>query len=254
MARDIENALTSQGATIIARTLAEGKPVVFTRVRLGTGVAADSADLSTFTDLITYYADASITTKKTSGAGNLVISCSFWNTNVQATTYIEEIGLYAKIQGDSSDVLFSYLTFGQYPDIILAAADASVQRTYDLPYVFGPGAGTSVTITPSGLLPSTDAVYEPEAGKLLRMDENGKLPVDITGDAITLGGHGVSYFATADHTHAAATQSAAGFESAADKTNLDTLVSRVNQNLKTTDSPTFAGMTVNGYIYGARFL
>lgn len=254
MARNIENSLTSQGATLIARTLAEGKPVVFTRVLLGTGLAPDSADLSQYTELIAEYDSADITTKRVNGSGTLVISASYWNTTVQETTYIEEIGVYAKIQGDASDVLFSYLTFGQYPDIILASADASVQRTYDLPYAFGAGVGTSVTITPSGLLPASDAVYEAEAGKLLRMDDNGKLPVDITGDAITLGGHGASYYATADHVHAVATQSANGFESATDKRKLDTLDGRVNQDLKTTASPTFTGLTVNGYIYGARFL
>ena len=90
-------------------------------------------------------------------------------------------------------------------------------------------------------------------GKLLFMNADGKLPASITGDANTLDGHDSTYFAAASHSHSNATQSAAGFESAADKTNLDTLVSRVNQDLKTTASPTFAGLTVNGYIEGAVF-
>lgn len=48
----------------------------------------------------------------------------------------------------------------------------------------------------------TDAVNSSEivdtatAGKVLRLDENGKLPADITGDAATLGGHAETYFAT----------------------------------------------------------
>ena len=253
MSRGIENSLTSAGLTLIARSLAEGKPVIFTGVSLGTGTAPDDADLSTYTALITPYDTASITTKKVNSAGNLIISASYWNTSVLSSTYIDEIGVFAKVDGDSSSVLFSYLTFGQYPDLILAAAEASVQRTYDIPYAFGSGTSTSVTIVPSGLLPADDAVTVATAGKLLRMDANGKLPTDITGSANKLGGYTYDHFAAADHGHSNATTSAAGFMSAADKAAHDTLVSRVNQGVKSSDSPTFQGLTVNGYIDGATF-
>ena len=66
------------------------------------------------------------------------------------------------------------------------------------------------------------------------------------------------------HTHANATTSAAGFESAADKTNLDLLVSRVNQDLRTNaeTTPSFPNLnigtaiTINGttgVVTGMRF-
>lgn len=63
-----------------------------------------------------------------------------------------------------------------------------------------------------------------------------------------------------DHVHANATTTAAGFESAVDKTNLDLLVSRINQALLTTSSPTFSAATIgavsianNGTVTGLKF-
>jgi hypothetical protein len=55
------------------------------------------------------------------------------------------------------------------------------------------------------------------------------------------------------HGHKAATTTAAGFLSPTDKSKLDTLDGRVNQGVKSTDSPEFAGLTVNGVITGATF-
>jgi hypothetical protein len=65
-----------------------------------------------------------------------------------------------------------------------------------------------------------------------------------------------------DHVHANATTSAAGFESATDKANLDTLVSRVDQDLRTNaaTTPSFPSLIVgavtinnDGTVTGLRF-
>ncbi len=127
--KPIVNAITTAGATLIARTISEGKPFVFTGAKLGTGIAAAGTDLSSMTALITYYADAEITNKHTDEAGHLVITVSFWNDNVSEFVEIGEIGLYAKLEGDASPVLFSYLTFGDYADRILPHSASDVQRT-----------------------------------------------------------------------------------------------------------------------------
>ncbi len=62
------------------------------------------------------------------------------------------------------------------------------------------------------------------------------------------------------HTHGEATGDTAGFMSAEDKTFLDGLSNQFDQGVKTTDSPTFAGITIGnltidgqGNISGARF-
>lgn len=71
---------------------------------------------------------------------------------------------------------------------------------------------------------------------------NGKV------DADTVDGKHVSDLALAGHNHGAATQSVAGFLSAADKVALDLLISRVDQALKSTSSPTFNVVTANKVI------
>ena len=253
MARSIENTLTTAGLNLMARSLAEGKPVIFSRAALGTGVAPDADDISHYTALITPYDNGVISNRKVNSAGNLIVTVTFVNTSVQESTYIDEIGLFCKLDGDASDVLFSYLTFGQFPDLILAAAEASVQRTYDLPYIFGSGATASVVIDPSAMVSEEDVSTTATAGKLLRVNQDGKLDVSITGDALTLGGHSYTYFAPASHRHDNATTSADGFMSKEDKAAHDLLVSRVNQEVNTDSIPTFAGAVVNGYIDNARF-
>jgi hypothetical protein len=55
-------------------------------------------------------------------------------------------------------------------------------------------------------------------------------------------------FATAAHVHAAATSAVAGFLLALDKAALDLLVSRVDQALKSSSSPTFNVVTANKVI------
>ena len=68
------------------------------------------------------------------------------------------------------------------------------------------------------------------------------------GNADTVDGKHASDLALNGHTHDAATITVAGFLSAADKVNLNTMVSRVNQALTTTSSPTFNVVTANKVI------
>ena len=70
------------------------------------------------------------------------------------------------------------------------------------------------------------------------------------GNSDTVDGKHAADFAAATHPHAAATTVASGFLSAADKTALDLLVSRVTQALTSTSSPTFNIVTANKVIGG----
>lgn len=71
------------------------------------------------------------------------------------------------------------------------------------------------------------------------------------GDADTLQSHPASYFATSNHTHSPATQSANGFMSASDKSILDTMTgsgSNAAQNVGMNSSPTFNIVTATKLI------
>lgn len=72
------------------------------------------------------------------------------------------------------------------------------------------------------------------------------------GNADTVDGKHAADLALVGHGHAAATAEADGFLAAADKSALNTVVSRVNQSLLTTSSPTFNVVTaakVIGAVY-----
>lgn len=250
------NVITELGAALIARSLSEDKNIVFVRAELGTGEAetSDVEELAARTALVDKYCNANIT-KKQNQQTALIVSAQFWNTDVQESIHIYEIGLIAKLRGDndSAAVLFSYLTFGDYPDLIPEGTATPVQRIYDVPFDFSSSSSATVTITPSTLVSADEVSVDADAGTIVRRNADGNIEGNITGDAYTLGGHTYSWYAPADHTHAAATSSAAGFMAANDKVALDTVSSRVNQDLTTTASPTFRGLTVNGYIDGAKF-
>lgn len=71
------------------------------------------------------------------------------------------------------------------------------------------------------------------------------------GDADSLQGHAASYFATANHTHPAATQTDPGFISAADKIKLDAMTGNGDhaaQDVGTNSSPTFNIITATKVI------
>lgn len=256
MARSVENVLTNKGRALIAKSLAAGTPIVFSRAEIGTGLAGDLDNLAAKTSLIAKYAEAAIQKRTADNSGNFVITLSYENSGVKTSVYIEEIGIYARLstEAGSAAILFSYLTFGQYPTIILPETVQGMQRIFDIPFSFGSGDSVSVNITPSGMVSSGDVSETSSPGKIVKVGTDGKLHVDISGDASTLDGHNSAYFAKANHVHDAATQTKNGFMSSSDKKKLDEVGSKIDQDMKTTSSPTFAGLTVNGVISGARFV
>ena len=68
------------------------------------------------------------------------------------------------------------------------------------------------------------------------------------GNADTVGHKAASEFAAAMHGHTNATAAADGFMAKGDKSALDTVSGRVNQDLKTTASPTFNVVNANKVI------
>lgn len=264
MAREnIENVLTKKGAELIARSIEQLKPIVFIKCQLGTYQAPDEDNLKEYTEIKEPlpFQDSGIgavTNRHTRSDGCMVITAQYQNTYVTKTTYVDEIGLFAKLQGqdDSEAILFSYLTLWKYPDIILAHMTSTVVRTYDIPFVFNEGATVSVNITPGALVAAEDCVEmggKEHSGMIVRIQEDGKLHVDIEGDATSISGHKWEDIAPSKHTHDNATAKKAGFESAEDKANLDKHTGWLDQEVKKESTPTFAGLVVNGYIDGAKF-
>lgn len=260
----VQNVLTDAGRALLSSSLQQTEAVVFAFARVGTGSAASQGTtLASLTALVTPYTghDAIIARKQISTDGTLVVSVQFNNNGVTSALNVREVGVYARLssQTDSAAILFSYMDLGDYTDLVLPESSATVQRVYDIPYAFNGASGVTVNISPAGMITNADTLTAAQpassanAGKVVRLNSDGKLPVDITGDAATLGGQLPSYYAAAVHDHDDATATKHGYLSVTDKARLDTLNSRVNQDLRTTATPTFGGLVVNGYIDGAMF-
>ena len=249
----IKTYITTKGRDLLAKALADGFAIQFTAAEIGTGTAGTAEQIVDYTGLVNKFDDAIMGGRNYEGNATCKFAIQYTTSGLSTTVLITEIGIYATDPDDGS-ILFSYTTFGSDADRLFPNSEASIYRVYDVTVLFAAGSGgVTVTIDPTALLKANQASDTATIGKLLYVGSDGKMHVSITGDADTVDGKHASDLALANHTHANATQQVAGFESAADKTNLDTLASRVNQDLKTTASPTFAGLTVNGYIEGAVF-
>ena len=249
----IKTYITTNGRNLLAKALARGFVVNFIAAELGTGTAGTDEQIMAYTKLVTKFDDAVMGGRNYEGNATCKFAIQYTTSGLTTTKLIREIGIYAT-DPDQGKILFSYTYFGDDPDRLFPNSEASIYRVYDVTVLFAAGAGgVTVTVDPTALMKANQASDSPVAGKLLYVGSDGKMHVSITGDADTVDGKHASDFSLTSHTHANATQSKAGFESAADKTNLDTLTSRVNQDLKNTASPTFSGLTVNGFIEGAVF-
>lgn len=159
MSRAVRNIITSAGATLISRSIAGGKVITFTEAKVGVGKVDDETEYEDGTDeyeeylhaktsLISNLGRATITRKSSTDS-----SCSFYvrfsNTDlhIQTRTEIDEVGIWAKIEGDAQSILFAYMTFGDQTDVILPETVVTTTREYIVSYDFdGTDAQVSVQI------------------------------------------------------------------------------------------------------------
>lgn len=253
----IQTFITNLGTALVAKSMVAEAAVKFVGAKIGTGDIGLAEDAREYENLKVYYADALLSKMTYEGGSTCKFSAQYTSSGLIEAVKIKEIGIYAEDPDHDDPILFAYTNLGEEYDTLFPADQASFYKFYDVVMVFTTSNGVSVTIAPSAIFPAKDVVNTPEAGKVLRLDSNGKLPGSITGDAGTLGGHDAAYFSNSEHRHDNAVAGAGakdGFMSKEDKAAHDTLVSRVNQALLTNSSPTFANLTVNGNISGATFL
>lgn len=109
--------MTAGGLDILARGIA-GEQIIYTRVAVGdsmrnnTLVTPTDAQITQFTGLIHRREDIPIVDCRFAGNGTLVVQAMLQNANFENGFWVREIGLYAKIEGDANDVLYSYRNTG----------------------------------------------------------------------------------------------------------------------------------------------
>lgn len=258
----VKTFITNKGTDLLARSIANSQIITFSGAKIGTGEIAEVGgvpeDARLYEALKVYYADAMLSKATYEGNSTCKLSAQYTASGLITAIKIREIGIYADDPLSVEPILFAYTNLGEDYDTLFPADQASFYKFYDVALVFTTSNGVSVTITPSSIVPAADVRLVPVPNMLLRLNNDGKFPADITGNAATVGGTNLAGLALAGHRHDNAvptgTGAKDGFMSSGDKKAHDTLVTRVDQALTTTSNPTFANLTVNGNISNATFL
>lgn len=181
---------TVAGFNLIARSNATGKALIFTRGALGDGDANDKT-ITSLTNLVApKMPNLAITNKRDNGNGHFTIEASVDSSTLEAGFWAREMGVFAKCEGDETDVLYAYTNGGNLvpyvndktmPDIQLMQVDVIVGNAKNLSVTID----NSVYITEARLRTHDES---PDAHKIafdkFRLDSNG-LYVPKTGGAIT---------------------------------------------------------------------
>lgn len=109
--------MTRAGLDILMRGVA-GEKIIYTRAAIGDSlrngsiVEVTDEQILGMTDLINWRADLPLADVKFVGNGTIVVQAVLQNSDWQSGIWFRELGLYAKIEGDTHDVLYSYRNTG----------------------------------------------------------------------------------------------------------------------------------------------
>ena len=108
MSEFADNHITNIGSALLARVLAGEGELTFTRIVMGNGNMPSSQTPATMTDVVSPKATMSVTKAAVGENQTAIIGGRFDNTEVDEEFEWRELGIYAKVGEDASDVLYSY--------------------------------------------------------------------------------------------------------------------------------------------------
>lgn len=126
-----DNHITNMGTALLARVMAGEGKLTFTRIVMGDGNMPSTQSPATMTDVVSPRATMSVTKAAVGEGQTAVIGGRFDNTEVDEAFTWRELGVYAKVGEDPSDVLYSY---GYTPagELIPAGGATVVEKLVDL--------------------------------------------------------------------------------------------------------------------------
>lgn len=168
-----DNHITDLGTALLARVMAGEGGLTFTRIVLGDGNMPDAQSPATMIDVVSPKAEASITKAAVSDGQTAVVGARFTNEEQDAAFTWRELGLYAEIEGDASDVLYSY---GYTPEgELIPAGTASgtlVEKLVDIVTYVGDATEITAVFDPS-FIPQVERITEDEIDGLWGSSEGG---------------------------------------------------------------------------------
>nr|DAX23778.1 MAG TPA: tail collar fiber protein [Caudoviricetes sp.] len=130
MAEFNSHIITNAGRNLLARALAGEGKVVFTKAAFGN--QKHSGNLREVTELKNKKLDLNVMNIRNDN-GTAVLTVQISNQNVDQSFQTEEFGVYAKIEGDATEILYSYTTAvsaDTFPNNRLGKTYESIQEIY----------------------------------------------------------------------------------------------------------------------------
>ncbi|MCL4591362.1 phage tail protein [Fusobacterium nucleatum] len=130
MAEFNSHIITNAGRNLLARALAGEGKVIFTKAAFGN--QKHSGNLREVTELKNKKLDLNVMNIRNDN-GTAVLTVQISNQNVDQSFQTEEFGVYAKIEGDATEILYSYTTAvsaDTFPNNRLGKTYESIQEIY----------------------------------------------------------------------------------------------------------------------------
>ena len=130
MAEFNSHIITNAGRNLLARALAGEGKVIFTKAAFGN--QKHSGNLREVTELKNKKLDLNVMNIRNDN-GTTVLTVQISNQNVDQSFQTEEFGVYAKIEGDATEILYSYTTAvsaDTFPNNRLGKTYESIQEIY----------------------------------------------------------------------------------------------------------------------------
>lgn len=147
MAKFANLTFTSQGTQMLVQSQ-NSHTLTFTCGKLGSGVLADSDDISKFTDLKSPKMTLPIVSKDDSNKEKLVLTFDTSNTELEEGFASREIGIFAKLD-NGSETLYAYSNAGNNYDYIPSKDTPSDENRLVVTLVVSSSANISVQIDKS---------------------------------------------------------------------------------------------------------
>lgn len=147
MAKFANLTFTSQGTQMLVQAQ-NSHTLTFTCGKLGSGVLADSDDISKFTDLKSPKMTLPIVSADDSDKEKLVLTFDTSNTELEEGFVSREIGIFAKLD-NGSETLYAYSNAGNNYDYIPSKDTPSDENRLVVNLVVSSSANISVQIDPS---------------------------------------------------------------------------------------------------------
>ncbi|MTK05709.1 MAG: hypothetical protein F8N38_01285 [Hungatella sp.] len=173
--------ITTKGLQLIAKLVASGTVLTFTRASVGTGSIPAGYDPKNMTDLSSYKMDGSISSCSSS-ADEASIIMQISSVGVETGFTITETGLFA-MDPDEGEILYAYLDLTKDPQYVYAE-DSAISKFVEMTLIVKVGSVETVTayLNPKSLVTRDGDISETVIETLDTVED--KYPIPAAGESV----------------------------------------------------------------------